>query len=209
MKFKTLHILFLLLLVNTAFSQKDTLLFMNGRIMTGEILEENKYEVNFREFNNRGTKDIKLDKYRIFASYSKLGKENIYYEYDTLLGNFLSVKDMKFFVYGEKDAFYGHKTPFATVLGLMVGATSGYLMHNDKNFVYVVTPFVLTLGSIPFNIRVNKNHISNKAYLNENEYLLGYERIARGQRVQNTLKSSLIGMGVGFLVSVIVNSGSK
>ena len=90
-----------------------------------------------------------------------------------------------------------------------MGGASGYFMHKDQNFLFVTTPLLYTVINIVPSVRVNKKHVTDVKYLEENEYLLGYERIAKGKKIQGALKSSIIGLGVGFAVSAIVNGSSK
>lgn len=178
---------------------QDELLFLNGKELKGQLLEENSYKLKFKVPEKEA---YILDKYRIF-SYKKAGKESIVYTYDTLKGNFLSVHDMKLFVYGERDAHTSYQPLFVSGLGLAFGGAMGYLMHRDQNFLYVPTPFIYAMATLPFPTRVRHKRISSDQYLHEDEYLRGYERVARNKRTQRALQSSLVGLGLGFLVGVI------
>ncbi len=198
-------LLLAIILCYTSVSAQDKLLFLNGKELKGKLIEKTKYEFTFT--SDKGKQFI-IDKYRVF-SYSQKNNESIVYEYDTLSGNFLSVKDMRMFVYGEKDAQYGHKTTFVNTMGLAVGGAMGYLMHRDQSFLYVPTPLLFTSVTLLFPTKVREKSVSNRKYVSENEYLRGYERIARSRRTQNALKSSILGMGIGFLVGVLVNPDRK
>ena len=97
-----------------AFSQ-DKLLFLNGKELEGKILEFNKYQLTFQTLKN---KEIAIENYRLF-SFSKNNEDTILYRYDTLEGNFLSEKDMKMFVYGERDAHLTYSSKFSNKLKLI------------------------------------------------------------------------------------------
>lgn len=183
---------------------QDKLLFLNGKILDGKLIEKTNYEFTFQDKNNR---QFTIDKYRVF-SYTQNNKESIVYEFDTLSGNFLKVQDMKMFVYGERDAHLTFKPRFTNFMGLAAGSAGGYLMHHDQSFIYVPIPLVYTAITLLFPTRVKQRKLTDTQYIKEDEYLRGYERIARSKRTQGALKSSIVGMGVGFLVSVLVN-GSK
>ena len=204
---KRLNILFFLAvcLFSISANAQDKLLFLNGKELEGSILEKTNYEFTFKD---KYEKQFIIDKYRVF-SFTKDNAESIVYEFDTLSGNFLKVEDMKMFVYGERDAHKTYKPHFTNALGFAAGGTAGYLMHKEDAFLYITAPFVFTVGTLMFPTKVNQRKLADKRYLNEDEYLRGYERIARSKRTQGALKSSLVGMGVGFLVSFLVNNSDE
>ncbi len=200
---KFLHIILFLIVSTIAanlFAQ-DKILFLNGKILEGSLLDKTTYEFTFK--NTKG-KEFNIDKYRVF-SYVTNNKETLVYEYDTLIGNFLKVKDMKLFVYGERDAHLTYKPVITNTLGLAVGGTAGYFMHKDDAFIYITAPLIYTVTTLIFPTKVHQRKLQNLQYIKENEYLRGHERIARSKRTQGALKTSLVGMGVGFLVSFIAN----
>ncbi len=199
-----LTILFIGLISTDAICQ-DKILFLNGKEMGGKLLDKTKYEFTFK---NEKNKEFIIDKYRVF-SYTQDNKEQTVYEFDTLSGNFLKVEDMKMFVYGERDAYKSFKPTFTNGLGLAIGGAAGYMMHKDKGFLYVTIPLGFTITSLLFPTKVNQKRLTDTQYLKEDEYLRGYERIARSKRTQGALKSSFIGLGVGFLISLVVNGSSE
>ena len=184
---------------------QDKLLFLNGKELEGSIIEKTNYEFTFKD---KSDKQFVIDKYRVF-SFTKNSTETIVYEFDTLSGNFLKVKDMKMFVYGERDAHKTFKPIITNAVGFAVGGTAGYFMHKDDAFLYVTVPFIYTISTLAFPTKVKQRKLTDKRFLNEDEYLRGYERIARSKRTQGALKTSLVGMGVGFLVSFLVNNSDE
>lgn len=179
----------------------DTLLFLNGKQLEGKVLEFNKYQLTFKTLKN---KEIDIENYRLFSmKWNNL--DTTIYKYDTLEGNFLSEKDMKLFVFGERDAHLTYSSKFSNILGFSVGSGAGYFMHYDQSFIFVATPLVYTLGTLIFTTRVKQRKIKDLQYIKEDEYLRGHERVARAKRTQSALVSTLIGLGVGFTVSLIAN----
>lgn len=181
---------------------QDEILFLNGKILKGNILEKTKYEFTFED---ESKKQFIIDKYRVFSYTKKNEKESIVYEYDTLSGNFLKVEDMKMFVYGERDAHEGFKPHVANSLALGIGGVAGFMMQKDQSIAYVPIPLVYTAITLVFPTKVNQKRLKDKQYLKEDEYLRGYERIARSRRTQTVLRNSVVGMAVGFLVGLAVN----
>ena len=198
-------LLFSICLFSITVNGQDQLLFLNGKELKGNLIEKTDYEFTFK---NKENKQFIIDKYRIF-SYTQNNKESIVYEFDTLSGNFLKVQDMKMFVYGERDAHQTFKPQFTNALGFAIGGTAGYFMHKDDAFLYVTVPLVYTIGTLIFPTKVKQRKLANKNFIKEDEYLRGYERIARSKRTQSALKSSFVGLGVGFLVSFLVNNSSE
>lgn len=195
----------MIVLISVATQAQDEILFLNGKIIKGTLLEKTNYEFTFKTEKD---KEHVLDKYRIF-SYTQNNKENIVYEYDTLSGNFLTVEDMKLFVYGERDAQYSFKPVFTNCVGLGIGATAGYFMHKESSFILIATPLVYTVTTLLFPTKVHKRRLQDHQYIKNDEYLRGHERIARSKRTQSALKSSVVGMGVGFIISLIANKSSN
>jgi len=182
---------------------QDKLLFLNGKILEGKILKQTDYEFSFQDKKN---KQYRIDKYRVF-SFTKNAVENIIYKYDTLAGNFLKVDDMELYVYGERDAYHTYNSNLVNAFGLAFGGATGYFMHKDQSFIYIAAPFIYTTLTLPFGTSIKQqNKIKNKDFLKEDEYLRGYDRVARSKRTTNALKSSFFGMGAGFLISVILKN---
>ncbi len=203
---KKSHILLLLLicLFSLTTNGQDKLLFLNGKELNGSLIEKTNYEFTFKD---KGEKEFIIDKYRVF-SYTQNNKESIVYQFDTLSGNFLKVQDMKMFVYGERDAHQTFKPRLTNAMGFAVGGAAGFMMQQDQSFVYIPVPVVYTAITLLFPTKVNQDKLKDTQYLGEDEYLRGYERIARSKRTQGALKTSLLGMGVGFLIGVLANGSS-
>jgi hypothetical protein len=200
-----IFIVIVICLLTANLKAQDKILFLNGKVMEGTLLEKNNYEFTFKL---KEKKQFLIDKFRVF-SYTQKNKEHIVYEYDTLSGNFLKTKDMKMFVYGEKNAYETYKPNASNALGLFFGAAAGYLMHNESPFIYIAVPLIYTPITLFFPTKVNQKRLSKVKYLKEDEYLRGYERVARLQRTQGALRSSILGFITGYLVSAIVNKNKK
>ncbi len=202
---KRLNILVFLFacLISINIQAQDKILFLNGKIMEGSLLEKTNYEFTFKD---KKENQFTIDKYRVF-SYFQNNKENIVYEFDTLSGNFLKVETMKMFVYGERDAHQTFKPRATNIGGLAFGGAVGFLMQKDQNFLYIPAPLIYTAFTLLFPTKVNQRKLKDTKYLKEDEYLRGYERIARSKRTQGALKSSLIGMAAGFVAGLAINSG--
>lgn len=199
--FKILLIIIIGFSAFNANCQNDEILFLNGKTLKGTLLDKTKYEFTFKDDKS---KQFIIDKYRVF-SYKQNQQETIVYTYDTLSGNFLKVEDMKLFVFGERDAYTSFKPKIANYTSLGIGLVSGFMMQKDQSFIYVPIPLVYTAATLVFPTKVNQKRLKDTRYIKEDEYLRGYERIARSKRTQSVLRNSIIGMAAGFLVGLAVN----
>lgn len=203
-RYNIIFVLVALFCVKGSFAQ-DELLFLNGKELKGEILNVTNYEITFKDIKG---KEMVIDNYRVF-SYHNDSKETLTYKYDTLEGNFLKEQDMRMFVYGERDAYKSYHSRFSNAMGLAAGGVAGYFMHKEQAFIYSAAPLVYTSVTLVFPTSVKQKRLNDLQYLKEDEYLRGHERVARSKRTQNTLKSSFLGMGAGFLISFLVNGNSN
>lgn len=203
---RRINILFVIAicLFSVSVNGQDKLLFLNGKMLEGNLIEKTNYEFTFK---TEKEKQFVIDKYRVF-SYTQNDKETIVYEFDTLSGNFLKVQNMKMFVYGERDAHKTYKPRITNIISMGIGAAAGFMMQQDQSFLYIAVPIGFTVTTLLFPTKVNQKKLTDTQYINEDEYLRGYERIARSKRTQGALKTGLLGLGVGFLAGVLVNSSN-
>jgi hypothetical protein len=201
-KYCKIILITVIFLLSTNVKAQDKILFLNGKMIEGSILEKTNYEFTFRD---KKKDQFSIEKYRVF-SYTQNNKESIVYEFDTLTGNFLNVNDMKMFVYGERDAHQTYKPNVSNFLGFTLGATAGYFMHKENVFIYIATPFIYVPITLLFPTKVKAKNLTEVKYLKEEEYLRGFERVARSKRTQGALKSTFAGVITGYLISAIITS---
>ena len=199
---KSIFLFVTLLLVAAKFNAQDKLLFLNGKLLEGKILNQTAVEFSFQDKKN---KQYSIDKYRVF-SYTKNEKERVVYKFDTLSENFLSEIDMRHFVYGEKDAHQTYRSNLVNIVGAAVGGTAGYFMHKDQSFFYAATPFLYTIITLPFGTKIHhQNNIKHQNLFKEDEYLRGYDKVARSKRTTNALKFSFIGVAAGYVIGALTH----
>lgn len=186
-------ILLMVLLVNTGFSQvrQDTILLLNGDILTGKITEMTVDHFTIKE--SEKVRGYHVDNDRIF-SYINTDGEHFLYVYDTLSGNDLTIAEMRYYMKGERDGKKGFKARPAFYTNLLIGAASGL----SGSFFFPVPPFAFAiLVGIP-KVKIRKSTVSNLDDLNHPPYLMGYERMAR----KNRKIQSLIGGGIGIVAGL-------
>lgn len=132
------------------------------------------------------------------------GSMEYYYFQDELKGNLLSREEMKAYIKGERDARYGVSGKAWFYSGLLVGGISGYLL--ESSVWSLAVPAVFTLGTqIPI-IQIREEHISDKSYVGNENYALGYEKQARSRNAIQALKGSAIGTALGIISYLIVDN---
>jgi len=201
--------LFLYLLMHA----QDKVLLLNGKEFNTRIIDTNFLNITIQD--NPGSKPLTIDRYRIFSIHWE-GKELVLYKQDTIIGNFYSEHQMRMFVYGEKDAMQYFKTPYSFWGGLTAGLVGGFVQPLVISKVLpgslaahpVFTPIIpigycFVVGTRW--IKIKKTQVSDINYLNEETYLEGFDREARGKRVQRAVWGALTGLLAGFSLSFVTS----
>lgn len=194
----------LIVAVSVCAQHKVTLL--TGKEIEGKIVEIKPSELLI-EVNKGKAKTIQIpiERYRIF-SVNRSGLDSVLYKPDSAYGNYLSAEQMQFFIWGEQDAMKGYRPWMSSSFGFILGASAGYVMVKEQNFLPIVIPVLyVPLQLIP-KVRVNKKYVRDLSYLYQEDYLYGYERVARSRKVQRSLWYSLFGLAAGFSVMELVIS---
>lgn len=190
--FFIVFIFFQFTLSGSAQENKDTLLLLNGDVIICTIIDTTNGLTSIKNPKN-SQKNILIENDRIFSIKSPAG-EQIIYVYDTIIGNEFTIDEMRYFIYGERDADKNFKAKGSLLIGVAVGLLSGI----TGSFLCPIPPFAFTaLSGIP-KVKIKKGTVSDPDYLNHDPYLMGYERVARKKR---KLKS-LIGGGIGLIVGL-------
>ncbi|MCW3084562.1 MAG: hypothetical protein JWP12_1928 [Bacteroidetes bacterium] len=185
-----------LLIANSAFSQatinKDTVILLNGDEVICSVIDTTDGVTSIKNPKNP-RKNIIIENDRIFSIKNEKG-ESIMYVYDTVIGNEFTVDEMRYFIYGEKDADKNFKANGCLALGAAVGILSGL----SGSFLCPIPPFAFTVLSGLPKIKIKHETVTNLDWLTHEPYLMGYERVARKKR---KIKS-LIGGGAGLLIGL-------
>ncbi len=216
---KTIFLLLILAGLVCEVDAQDKITLLNGKVLEGTILDttSNMIKYEWKKKNNKVREDF-IDKYRIYSITDANDIETIFYQQDSLIGNFFTEEEMKYFVLGSQDAINGYKAPLVTVGGIVLGiGTVMYdtydkpdggsfgdgLYNGDASVLNLAVPFVYTVGAGVPKIKIDLNKVSDPSYLSHETYILGYERTARSKKVMNALKGSIIGILSGFVVYTI------
>lgn len=125
-------------------------------------------------------------------------EEQIFYALDEVLGDWMTLDEMRIYMAGEQDARNFHKAQWAFFTGLPIGAAAAFLAQGGI-IVTVGGPLLYTMIQLAPTIRIREHTITNPTHKYNEIYALGYERVARSRQVVQALKGSAIGMVTGVM----------
>lgn len=190
-----IFVLLLIVLSSLQLKAQDTIVLLTGHTLPCKIYQENENVITC-EFIKKGREErLILDAYRVFSIKFGNGEEKVYYKQDTVNGNWFTVEEMRYFIYGEQDAMKGYKSRMTTVLGVIAGAGAGFFAM--KSLILLGAPLVYTAGNILPYIIIDRKTVRDEKLLEQETYVQGYERVARSKKIQNALKSSAAGLIIG------------
>ncbi|PLX13216.1 MAG: hypothetical protein C0594_01525 [Marinilabiliales bacterium] len=183
--------------------------------LSGEQDEISNYKLDEESelllFKNKRDKIRDYDLFSIFSITDSTGQEYVIYSPDTLEAMFLTVDQMRSFVYGEKNAFENYKAPVAFASGVFVGLASPIIIYSMKyNVLYSFLPaasYSAVFEAIPISDQKTQKFCSEK--MDDDYYLRGFKEGAKAKRVQSVIKGSLIGIGIGIATSIIYYQGTN
>ena len=188
---KQLGFLLFFLLFATAILAQDQVTLISGVVVDGKVTNLTDSVVSYDQEKKGRTKSRTLDAYRVFSVNYADGREVIVYEQDTALGNYFSKDEMRLFIQGEQDAAANYKGRKAFLVGAALGVAGGVAI--PESFLVVLVPVGSTLLAVAPRIKIKPELTRDRKLLSEPAYLMGFERTARGKKIQNVLKGSVLG----------------
>lgn len=147
----------------------------------------------------KGKKDEHYTHRSDIFSMQKAGQEEeILYALDDVLGDWMTVDEMRIYMAGEQDARDNFKANGVFYAGMPVGAVVAYLAQGGL-ILTLGGPVLYTLLQLAPNIRIKEETITNLVHQYNEIYALGYERVARSKQMVQALKGSAIGMVLGLV----------
>lgn len=192
----------LLVLVSTGAGQ-DRILMMNGRVITGTVLGQSTLEVRYLGFGKHSrTKERSEPTEDVFSVTDSLGRERIWYFYDTIFGNDMTVDQMRSFIKGQADARDGYKPTWTTIGGFLFGAGTTIAANLEMN-AFFLPPIYAAVMTLP-RVNVTPGSIRDPFMEGNVDYAYGYARVGRTKRVVRGLLSTFAGIGVGLAVRQLI-----
>ena len=204
MKFITLISILLLTIFSSEMQVQDTINLLNGKqIFAKSIYEEPnssilKYDISFHS----KVKQTSVDLLNIYSVNYADKTQKIFYRQDSAIGFDLSVKQMEYFMLGERDAIKNHKTPWITVGGFVVGV----LATHKLQFWGLLTPVVYATAFGLFTPKIHSSPNLGSYITGDYNYLEGYKYTATRKKVKNALLGSIIGFAAYSITSYAINN---
>ncbi len=184
---------FTLLCISSKAQNKDTILLMNGNYVVEKVIDTLIGAVTIIDPSNTDKK-LHYEYDEIYCVKYASGFTDYYYTQDTLKGNYFTREEMRYYMYGERDARKGFKARGSLIGAGVVGLASGGL----GLFFAPVFPYgYMGLSGIT-KVRIRHSTISNPNYIDYDAYILGYERVSRTKRRIQALIGGTIGLAAGY-----------
>lgn len=196
-----LSILFLAQLTALAQAQ-DRILLMNGQIIQGKVLGQSTLEIRYLMDSRRGLRERAEPTESVFSVTDTLGRERVWYFYDTVFGNDMTEQQMRWFIKGEQDARKGYKPFWPMVGGFVAGAGLTIALDLEVNSLLIPPLFAASM-TLP-RVHVTRGSITDPLMDGDEFYAYGYAKVGRTKRVLRTLLSSAVGIAAGIAVNQLV-----
>lgn len=185
-----------------ALPAKATLVRMSGQEITGTLVSSDGIDIVIDVERRKGKmRRLNIHKSEVFSITFPEG-EWVLYAPDEVLGDDLTVDEMRIFIAGEQDARKGFKTWPTFTAGVVLGL-AGAVFAEGGLIITILPPVAYTLLQLAPVIKIQGASISNPDYLDNDIYAMGYERVARPKKLIAGLKGSALGMGLGIITYFI------
>ncbi len=228
---KTYTLILVIIILNSfcISAQKDTVLLLNGEIVTGKLITNDNQTININVKKIFKNKIINIDKEDIF-SLNINGKDSILYSQDSSLGYNFTKNQMRSFIKGMQTAKKNYKPILTTIGGFFAGFTGGgfgfwgigipttYVLMSGIKSPKLKTDFIIDSLDNNFFVADSKPRIgynehvkfhNKKSKLNtefsQNKYFkYGYETKAKDKKIKGAIKGGIIGVITFIIISYTV-----
>jgi hypothetical protein len=176
---------------------------MNGELIQAKVIGQSTLEVRYLETRKNGkVRERAEPTEEVFSVTDSLGRERIWYFYDTVFGNDLNIDQMRWFIKGEQDARKGYKPLWPMVGAFAVGAGTTIGLNLEMNALFL-PPLVSGVMALP-RVHITKGSITDPLMEGDEYYATGYARVGRSKRVVRSLIATFVGVGVGLAVRQLI-----
>jgi hypothetical protein len=199
------HLLFLPLFFLFSFSLQaqtsqplDTVYLMSGRTVTGVVKDSTDDQLKILTPKKKGGfKADFIDLDLVFSVRYRDGHEEVFYKQDTLFGNYFTPQEVRYFIYGERDARVGYHCPVWLGGAFVAGFAGGY----TRSILAPLPVFGYAGLTTVFRIKIKPGSVSNPDNIRYDTYVLGYEKESRKKRMIRSMVWGGLGMVAGICVS--------
>jgi hypothetical protein len=172
---------------------KDSVFLMNGHIVAEKVIDTLLGAVTVVN-PEKSTEKLHYEYDDIYSVKFANGNIKYYYTQDSLRGNYFTREEMYYYMLGERDARKGFRAPGSLIGAGVMGLASGGL----GLFFAPIFPYgYMALTGVP-KVRIRHSTISNPNYIEQDAYILGYERVSRTRRRLQALIGGTVGLAAGY-----------
>lgn len=176
----------------------DRILLMNGQTIETKVLGQSTLEIRYLEQTRKGPRERAEPTDAVFSVTDSLGRERIWYFHDTIVGNDLTVDQMRWFINGEQDARAGYKPWLALLGGFVVGAGATAGLDLEMNSL-LLPPLYAGIMALP-RVHVTFGSVRDPFMEGNEYYAMGYAKTGRTKRVVRSLITTAAGVAAGLAV---------
>lgn len=201
-KFMRILLFFTLFLAFQQLKAQDIILTMSGNEIPCRVVSDSTLEIRFEVAKNKGKyKAHSMHRSDVF-SITRNGSESVLYAPDAILGDELSVQELRIYIAGEQDARKNYKAVPTMLVGVALAGTAAYV--SEGAFLGTIAiPIVYPLAQLIPVIKIKEHTISNPNHRYNNIYASGYEGVARSKKIFSAFKGVLIGSVSGYLLYLV------
>jgi hypothetical protein len=193
---RTVGFLWVLLVLGASFSNaQEKIIFLNGDSDSLHVLDTSGAKIRCQYISKGKNKDVIYNREDIFSIVYPNNREVVFYRSDSLSeDNFRTEEEMRSYIAGERDAIKGYSSGLTAWGCGLVGVASGVFI---PPFLSPIVPAVYTSLVSSRYVKIKRRNVSEKRFLTDSNYISGYERTARGYRVQRAVLGTGIGLALG------------
>lgn len=181
-------------------SAQDTLLLLNGDILSGRYTADIGDYYHFSITKKRKIQSLAIDKLDVFSVRIQGQDEKILYKPDSVAGNDFSVEQMRAFWQGEHEARLHYRPVLPVLGGVLAGAVSPALGF------WGLTIAPVYLGGLSLKKPEVPKHNPELQAASANEfYAMGYGYTSRRIKVQRSAMAALGGIVTVWIIKVAAN----
>lgn len=174
-------------------------MLMNGKKISNiKVLEIQGQTISYQKFGNPNSSSKKIYKDNVFAVNYADGRESVVYKRDSVF-NDVSPEQMRMLIKGMRDGREKYKNYSSYFIGFAAGVAGPIIASVSFG---TLAPFPPAAGIFVCGItapNMNKQPVEKK-YLNNEEYLMGYQKKARGKKTRHALIGAIAGFATGFAI---------
>lgn len=184
---------------------QDTLLLMNGHLVSCKIVADTGTVFQFEMMKRNGKiKSREVHKSEVFSVKKSGQAEQVLYAQDAMLGDDLTIEEMKFYIAGETDARNNYNALPVFIVGLAACGAIAYI-GGDGYITAFAPPVIYILVQLIGRVKVQEGSMSNPNYEQNDMYAYGYGPVARSRKFIRATEGGFAGSALGVTLYFLLN----